>query len=353
MTPWPRRATSQAGEQARILPKVYAPWNAYTHDLDSPELAKHWHTQLFYYCIKFFYYLFSGSALLMLDFCSCGAVLTLVKVSKFQNVLMKSSFFPKYRRTIVKICALQCSLVQYREEILKIFGSYFVRNDAFVNSFWNSLTFSKFPPKKKRFNNNLLNWLDHNNPCNRLTNFWTWCSIYRKRKWLCNFFLLSLPGSALVMLDFCCCGAVLTLVQPVEPEELKSKIKSSLLLLSSTPLPSLSSGPRGPRRLLESRSSSISCRLDPNLLAKKASGDYSQDFRHQVKKHWLKPVHQRIQAHRPFHRLHQVGRTRPGGCQREGGRQPTRQGGGSRLTQLIRRWHVRRLGLIGRNINFY
>ena len=163
------------------------------------------------------------------------------------------------------------------------------------------------------------------------------------------FFLLSLPGSALVMLDFCCCGAVLTLVQPVEPEELK-KIKS-LLLLSSTPLPSLSSGPRGPRRLLESRSSSISCRLDPNLLAKKASGDYSQDFRHQVKKHWFKPVQQRI-PHRPFHRLHQVGRPRPGAGQREAGRQPTRQGGGSRLTQLIRRWHVRRLGLIGRNISF-
>jgi len=142
------------------------------------------------------------------------------------------------------------------------------------------------------------------------------------------------------MLDFCYCGVVLTLVQPVEPEELKSKIKSSLLLLSSTPLPSLSSGSRGPRRLLESRSSSSASfypRLNPNLLAKKASGDYSQDFRHQVKKHWLKPVQQRIQAHRPFHRLHQVGRTRPGGCQREGGRQPTRQGGGSRLTQLIRR----------------
>jgi hypothetical protein len=138
------------------------------------------------------------------------------------------------------------------------------------------------------------------------------------------------------MLDFCCCGAVLTLVQPVEPEELKQKIKNSLLLLSSTPLPSLSSGPRGPRRLLESRSSST--KLDPKLLAKKASGDYSQDFRHQVKKHnWIKPVQQRIQAHRPFHRLHQVGRPRPGAGQREGGRQPTRQGGGSRLTQLIRR----------------
>ena len=146
------------------------------------------------------------------------------------------------------------------------------------------------------------------------------------------------------MLDFCCCGAVLTLVQPVEPEELK-KIKSSLLLLSSTPLPSLSSGPRGPRRLLEPRSSSTStfyfyCRLDkPNLLNIKASGDYSQDFRHQVKKQrWFKPVfQQRIPSHRPFHRLHQVGRPRPGAGQREGGRQPTRQGGGSRLTQLIRR----------------
>ena len=101
------------------------------------------------------------------------------------------------------------------------------------------------------------------------------------------YFLLSLSGSALVMLDFCCCGVVLTLVQPVEPEELK-QIKS---LLSSTPLPSLSSSPRGPRRLLESRSSSASSRLDPILLTEKASGDYSQDFRHQVKKHWFKPVH--------------------------------------------------------------
>ena len=41
-----RQAARQAGEQARILPKVYAPWNAYTRDLDSPELAKHWHTTI-------------------------------------------------------------------------------------------------------------------------------------------------------------------------------------------------------------------------------------------------------------------------------------------------------------------
>ena len=57
-----------------------------------------------------------------------GPILIL-KVSKFQNEFMKSSFLPKYERKIVKA------------EILTIFHSYFGRNDDFINSFWNLLTF--------------------------------------------------------------------------------------------------------------------------------------------------------------------------------------------------------------------
>ena len=58
-------------------------------------------------------------------------ILRLLKVSKFQNEFMKSSF---------------CSVAQYRAEILTIFGSYFGRNDDFINLFWNLLTFKR---KKK------------------------------------------------------------------------------------------------------------------------------------------------------------------------------------------------------------
>ena len=36
---------------------------------------------------------------------------------------------------------LPCSVAQYRAEIVAIFGSYFGRNDNFINSFWNLLTF--------------------------------------------------------------------------------------------------------------------------------------------------------------------------------------------------------------------
>ena len=35
-------------------------------------------------------------------------------------------------------------MAQYREEILTIFGSYFGRNDYFINSFWNLQTFNGF-----------------------------------------------------------------------------------------------------------------------------------------------------------------------------------------------------------------
>ena len=60
---------------------------------------------------------------------------------------MKSSFLPKYERKIVRISAL-FSVAQNRAEILKICGSYFWRNDGFINSFWNFLTFM--------MNNNLI-----------------------------------------------------------------------------------------------------------------------------------------------------------------------------------------------------
>ena len=61
-----------------------------------------------------------------------------LKVSKFQNEFMKLSFLPKYEPKIVRISAW----AQYRAEIFTMFGSYFGRNDNFINSFWNLLTFS-------------------------------------------------------------------------------------------------------------------------------------------------------------------------------------------------------------------
>ena len=54
---------------------------------------------------------------------------------KFQNELMKSSFLPKYEPNIVRLSALYCATLHYRAEILTIFGSYFGRNDDFINSF--------------------------------------------------------------------------------------------------------------------------------------------------------------------------------------------------------------------------
>ena len=65
-----------------------------------------------------------------------------LKVSKFQNELMKSSFLPKYEPNIVRISAL-CTVPHYRAEIHTIFGSYCGRNDNFINSFWHLLTFSQ------------------------------------------------------------------------------------------------------------------------------------------------------------------------------------------------------------------
>ena len=41
---------------------------------------------------------------------------TALKVSKFQNEFMKSSFLPKYELKIVKISALHCDIVQGRNQ---------------------------------------------------------------------------------------------------------------------------------------------------------------------------------------------------------------------------------------------
>jgi hypothetical protein len=60
-------------------------------------------------------------------------ILTL-KVSKFQNEFMNSSFLLKYEQKIVRISAL-CSKAHYRAEILTIFRLYFGRNNGFINSF--------------------------------------------------------------------------------------------------------------------------------------------------------------------------------------------------------------------------
>ena len=64
-----------------------------------------------------------------------------VKVSKFQNEFMKPSFLPKYEQKNIRISALTTPSLQVAE-ILTIFCSYFGRNDGFINSFWNLLTFS-------------------------------------------------------------------------------------------------------------------------------------------------------------------------------------------------------------------
>jgi hypothetical protein len=66
---------------------------------------------------------FDHNSNLLLIFNSLFFVL---KVSKFQNKFMKSSLLQKYEPKLVII---------YRAEIPTIFGSYFGRNDDFINSF--------------------------------------------------------------------------------------------------------------------------------------------------------------------------------------------------------------------------
>ena len=59
-----------------------------------------------------------------------------LKVRRFQKEFMKSLFLPKYEQKTVRISAL-CS----EGRNLDKFCSYFGRNDNFINSFWNCLTF--------------------------------------------------------------------------------------------------------------------------------------------------------------------------------------------------------------------
>ena len=60
----------------------------------------------------------------------------LVKVSKSQNKLMKSSFSPKNERNIARI-----STLNVRAEILAIFCLFFGKNDDLIILFWDLLTF--------------------------------------------------------------------------------------------------------------------------------------------------------------------------------------------------------------------
>ena len=53
---------------------------------------------------------------------------------------------------------LPCSVAQYRAEILTIFGTYFGRNDDFIDSFLNLLTFKK--ARKIWWNFPVLFWLN-------------------------------------------------------------------------------------------------------------------------------------------------------------------------------------------------
>ena len=49
---------------------------------------------------------------------------------------------PKIWTKWTKYCILPCTVPHYRAEIFTIFGSYFGRNNDFINSFWNLLTFT-------------------------------------------------------------------------------------------------------------------------------------------------------------------------------------------------------------------
>ena len=60
-----------------------------------------------------------------------------LKVSKFQNESLKSSYCPKYERKFLKNSALS---IQGR--IFQIFCSYFGQCDDIIFSFWNLLTFN-------------------------------------------------------------------------------------------------------------------------------------------------------------------------------------------------------------------
>ena len=64
----------------------------------------------------------------------------MLKVSQFQNEFMNWLFLAKYEQKIVKISAFT---TQGRNPN-NFFCSYFGRNDYFINSFWNWLTFTNW-----------------------------------------------------------------------------------------------------------------------------------------------------------------------------------------------------------------
>ena len=74
------------------------------------------------------------SILCTVTFLYNGWALSFLKVTKFQNEFMKSSFLPKCEQNNVRIYALYCATL-YRVEVLTIFCSYFGKNDDFINSF--------------------------------------------------------------------------------------------------------------------------------------------------------------------------------------------------------------------------
>ena len=72
----------------------------------------------------------------------CRPILDWLKVSKFQKEFMKSWFLPEYEPNIVRISALYCARLKGRNPYN--FRFIFWKNDDFINSFWNLLTFSKY-----------------------------------------------------------------------------------------------------------------------------------------------------------------------------------------------------------------
>ena len=70
----------------------------------------------------------------------CSKLVIILKVSKFQNEFMKSSYLPKYKTKIVRISALYCGTVQGRNPYN--ICPYFGRNNNFISSFWNLLAFT-------------------------------------------------------------------------------------------------------------------------------------------------------------------------------------------------------------------
>ena len=104
-----------------------------------PETLVYLHGRFFWQRLQFRWWKFKSERDWKVSslFHFCYTRLIFLKVSKFQNEFTKSSFLPKYEQ---KNCQ-DFFPVYCRAEILTIFRSYFGRNDDFINSFWNLLTF--------------------------------------------------------------------------------------------------------------------------------------------------------------------------------------------------------------------